>query len=1201
MKKILSLILTLAIVIGLFVPAASAESATPGATTTEFAFLTTSDLHGQIYTTDYSAGYESSGKATTGLTRIATYIKQMREKYGENLYLADIGDTIQGAPLTYYYAFNKPEVDDPAMKAFRTLGYDLWVPGNHEFNYGLDILNRQLDYLTSPASGKETPAGVMAANYLDAAARAADANSWKTWKNYKPYEIRDFDGVKVAIIGLANPNIPKWDIPANWEGIHFAGIYETYKHYEAEMLAQADMIAVMAHCGIATRSEAGDLTVDSVKYLVEHTNSIDFVFSGHEHGTKVLYADNTDGKSIPIVQPNTKAKAIGQVIVTYDKAEKKVVDLTAKDVSMTKKVSGKTVASYDIDQELDQILKPYEETTWKDYMLQVIGRANGDYPAAVLGSAPSAFMDLINRVQILGAYDRTGKNTPDNPNDDKPAQLSISAPLTAGSKKNLIAEGDIHLGDMFSLYRFENWFYQIKMSGKEVRTWLECSASKIYKSNGKIYFKDGLTYYDVIYGDGFSYTIDYAQPAGSRVVKMTYNAKPVTDDQEFTVVLNNYRFNGGGNYVNYLNTHGCNFVANDPDRIIYSSQFDMINGEDEGQARSLLVSYIKEQSASEAKGITPEITSKWKVINSNEKSQDIVVLYTNDVHTYIDNKEGKGLRYSDVAGYRDDLRDSYENVLLVDAGDHIQGTAYGGMDSGETILRLMQAAGYDLATLGNHEFDYGMERALAVAKNGTIPYISCNFYNEKDGVKGTNVLDSYKIFDLGGKNVAFVGITTPESFTKSTPKYFQDKDGNYIYGIAGGTDGQALYDSVQAAIDEVKAAGADYVIALAHLGVDESSHPWTSKDVIAHVTGLDALLDGHSHTVVEQEIVKDKAGRDVVLSQTGSYLKNLGQLTITTDGKISTQLLSSVTTEKNWAVKELEDAWIAQIDAELGQKIGTIDSVLGNYNKDGKRLVRSRETNTGDFAADALYHLFLDQGVDVAIMNGGGVRNNEITGELTYKKMKEIHTFGNVACLQRVTGQMLLDALEWGARNADADIAKENGGFLQVSGLKYEIHTYIDSTVQKDEKGVWTGGPTGEYRVKNVQIFNRATNTWEALDLTKEYKLAGYNYTLRDLGDGFAMFKGAVNELDYVMQDYMVLANYVRSFENGHVTGYANVEGGDGRISFVFQKAPNGDPGSSGGPQTGDETALGAYTVTSVVALLGLGACLALRRRKSYK
>ena len=1161
--------------------------------TVEFAFLTTSDLHGQIYATDYSAGYENSGKGNVGLTRVATYIKQMREKYGDNLFLADIGDTIQGAPLTYYYAFNKDCTEQPAMKAFRTIGYDMWVIGNHEFNYGLEVLNRQLDYLTSPSNGKETQVNVHMANYLDASTNSDASKDWKTWKGYAPYEIKDFGGVKVAIIGIGNPNIAKWDIPENWKGVYFAGVIETYEHYEKEMLEKADMIVVMSHSGIGESPTDSDF----IKELVGKTNSISFAFCGHQHGKTVEYAENKDGVKIPLLQPNTKANAISQVLVTYDKTDNKVVKLDAQNVPMTEKVDGKTVPLYEVDAELEAILKPYEETTWKDYMLRVIGKAKGDYPAANLGEAPSAFMDLINKVQILGAYDRTGENTPDDPTDDTPAQLSISAPLTAGSKTNLIGKGDIYLGDMFSLYRFENWFYQITMSGKEVRTWLEFAATKI-NPDGTV---TDLTYYDVIYGDGFSYTLDYAKPEGSRVVKMTYNGLPVADDKEFTVVLNNYRYNGGGNYVNYLNDHGCNFTPNDPDRIIYSTQFDMLNGEDEGQARTLLINYIKEQTK-ENGGIEPEITSNWKVINSGEKSDDIVILYTNDVHTYIDNKDGEGLRYSDVAGYRNDLKDYFKNILLVDAGDHVQGTAYGGMDNGATILNLMKAAGYDLATLGNHEFDYGMERALEIANNGKIPFVSCNFYNEKDGVKGTNVLDSYKIFDMGGKKVAFVGITTPESFTKSTPKYFQDANGNYIYGIAGGTDGKALYAAVQTAIDAAKAEGADYIIGLAHLGVDESSHPWTSKDVIANVSGFDAVIDGHSHTTMEQEKVKDKNGKEVVLTQTGSYLKKFGQMTITANGEISTKLISSVKTDKDAAVKEIEDQWIKQLDEELGQKIGSIEATLDNYNKDGKRLVRSRETNTGDFAADALYYLFLDQDVDVAIMNGGGVRNTAITGDLTYKKLKEIHTFGNVACLQRVTGQQILDALEWGAKNVSEDIASENGGFLQVSGLKYEIHSYIKSTVQKDEKDIWIGGPTGEYRVKNVKIYNKETKTWDDLDLKKEYKLAGYNYTLRDLGDGFAMFKGAVNELDYVMQDYMVLANYVQGFDDGIVPGYENIEGGEGRITFVFNNAGGGGkPDPTPGPKTADETNLTFYMITGVVALVGLGTCVMVRKKKEQE
>lgn len=235
-------------------------------------------------------------------------------------------------------------------------------------------------------------------------------------------------------------------------------------------------------------------------------------------------------------------------------------------------------------------------------------------------------------------------------------------------------------------------------------------------------------------------------------------------------------------------------------------------------------------------------------------------------------------------------------------------------------------------------------------------------------------------------------------------------------------------------------------------------------------------------------------------------------------------------------------------------------------------------------------------------MNGGGVRNMAVTGDVTYKKLKENHTFGNVACLQRVTGQQILDALEWGARFVSEDVATECGGFLQVSGLTYEVHSYIKSTVQHDEKDVWTGGPTGEYRVKNVKIYNKKTNTWDALNLNKEYKLAGYNYTLRDLGDGFAMFKGAVNELDYVMQDYMVLANYLHAFPDSVVTGYENIEGGEGRITFVFKNAGGEDkPEPTPGPKTADDTNLTFYMITGVVALVGLGTCVMVRKKKEQE
>ena len=561
-------------------------------------------------------------------------------------------------------------------------------------------------------------------------------------------------------------------------------------------------------------------------------------------------------------------------------------------------------------------------------------------------------------------------------------------------------------------------------------------------------------------------------------------------------------------------------------------------------------------------------------VETETPGEDVVILYTNDVHTYID----KPLSYDVLAALKSELQETYGNVLLVDAGDHIQGTAYGSMDKGESIIKLMNSAGYDLATLGNHEFDYGMEGTMDVISWAEFSYVSCNFYKEEAGVRGENVLEPYKLFDIGGQKIAFVGITTPESFTKSTPAYFQDEAGNYIYGISGGEDGQALYDDVQSAIDAARAEGAELVIALGHLGVDPSSKPWTSEEVIANVSGLDAFIDGHSHTVVFDTQVSGKDGASVELTQTGEYFGSIGMMLIDGEsGEISTapidytEITETVTDEagnpvlneageeeiqvvgyefdlqlyegKTWLsdadTAAIKDAWIAEIDTQLGQLIGSTQLVLDNYDASGTRLVRSQETNTGDFTADALYYLFDSMGldVDVAVMNGGGIRNEAVTGELSYKTAKTIHTFGNVACLQTVTGQQLLDALEWGARSVGT--GEECGGFLQVAGITYKVDSQWPSSVQMDDKGVWIGGPTGGYRVYDVMVYNRETDAYEELDLDANYNLAGYNYTLRDLGDGFNMFSSAVNVLDYVMEDYMVLANYIQAFENGEV-GAAN-------------------------------------------------------------
>ena len=424
---------------------------------------------------------------------------------------------------------------------------------------------------------------------------------------------------------------------------------------------------------------------------------------------------------------------------------------------------------------------------------------------------------------------------------------------------------------------------------------------------------------------------------------------------------------------------------------------------------------------------------------------------------------------------------------------------------------------------------YFMDRAKELMRDADFPYLSCNWVDLRTGLR---VLPAVKLFPAGGKWIAFVGITTPESFTKSTPAYFMNaKQTKYIYDILGGDDGRKLYDAVQKAIDKAKALGADIIIGLGHLGVDPSSSPWTSEEVIAHTHGFTAFIDGHSHTVMANKQVTDASGKAVTLTQTGSYFKNIGKMTVGADGTITTELIDTYE-GLDAAVAATASNWISAVDDMLGEEIAVGDTKFYiNDPATGKRRIRSGETNLGDFVADGIYTYFneVEQlNCDIAIMNGGGIRSDEDAGYWTFKTCKQVSPFGNVACLMSVTGKQIQDALEFAARFAGAE-GKENGGFLQVAGARYTIHPMIPNTVQTNDKNVWTGSAATP-RVSNVEIYDKTTGTYQPLDPNATYALAGMNYTLRNLGDGFAMFDGATLIKDYVSEDYLVMSSYAAMF-----------------------------------------------------------------------
>ena len=523
--------------------------------------------------------------------------------------------------------------------------------------------------------------------------------------------------------------------------------------------------------------------------------------------------------------------------------------------------------------------------------------------------------------------------------------------------------------------------------------------------------------------------------------------------------------------------------------------------------------------------------------------QDVMVLFTSDVHCGIESNFG----YAGLAMVRDAYKNAGYHVLLVDNGDSIQGEPVGTMTTGEANIKLMNAVGYDIATMGNHEFDYGMERFFELSKMANFPYVSCNFNKG-----GELQFAPYVVKEFDGVKIAFVGISTPKTLTSSTPKYFQDENGNFIYGFFEDETGEGLYNAVQKAVDDARAEGASIVIAMAHLGNELECSPYTYADVIANTTGIDALLDGHSHDTNHVEM-RNKARETVLRQGCGTKLEGVGYLKIAAkngamkagvmmwnnDDFNATQLYQ-LDTDVTKAVAEATETLnvkLAEVVAKTDVELTINDPVAKTEEGKPVRIIRNAETNLGDLCADAYRYV---SGADIAFVNGGGIRVSIKEGDITLNDILKVHPFGNALCVCEATGQQILDALEFGAK----DVPGEFGGFLQVSGLTYEIHTYLPSTVKMDEKRMFVG-VEGEYRVKNVMVGG------EPLDLEKIYTLASHNYMLQGQGDGYTIFEDNVYTQESVMLDNQVLITYITEGLNGVVgADYANPYG-QGRIVAV--------------------------------------------------
>ncbi len=475
-----------------------------------------------------------------------------------------------------------------------------------------------------------------------------------------------------------------------------------------------------------------------------------------------------------------------------------------------------------------------------------------------------------------------------------------------------------------------------------------------------------------------------------------------------------------------------------------------------------------------------------------QRKQPIVILYENDAHCAV---EG----YPRLAGQRDAERQHTPYVAVVSSGDFAQGNTVGSLTKGEAIVRIMNAVGYDYLTIGNHEFDYTVPQMQHLSELLTAKTLCCNFSryeqdnDDKDDRDDDDLYPAYEVKDFGGTKVGFIGVATPSTFRSSTPTYFIDDNGNLLYNFHQ-TD---TYECVQEAVNDAREEGAEIIIVLSHLGDDpEVAY---SRGLIAATHGIDVVLDGHAHHVLNERLVNDR-GDSVTLTSTGTKFAYIGRLTIDTDNRVTTELLPISDCHRvNQAVQDTVLAIQQELEARVNAPVGTTAFALADRDNQDNRLVRKQETNLGDFMADVARYT---TGANIGVCNGGGLRAGLYNEIITFGNIVSIWPFNNTMRVVECTGQQLLDAFEVSAAN----LPRENGDFMHVSGLRYTINPHVPTSVIWDDNRMFNGvGKTR--RIAKMEVFMLAggesdklpyeqRGTWQQVNPNAVYTIGGQSYII---------------------------------------------------------------------------------------------------------
>ena len=517
--------------------------------------------------------------------------------------------------------------------------------------------------------------------------------------------------------------------------------------------------------------------------------------------------------------------------------------------------------------------------------------------------------------------------------------------------------------------------------------------------------------------------------------------------------------------------------------------------------------------------------------NLEDLSDDIVIIHVNDVHCGLNDTIG----YDGYKLYKDELKEKYKNIITVDAGDHVQGGTLGAISDGTAIIELMNKLEFDVAILGNHEFDYGIERLNQLGEDFKSNYTCANFCYRKNK---TTIFDPYKIIEVDGKKVGFIGVLTPLTLSKTYLSSVLDDDGSQLYDFLTGNNTQELYDTVQSHIDYLRNnQSVDYVILLTHIGLEREQY--TSDGLLSNLKNVTAIIDAHTHKVYNVTS-KDKDGKEIHITQTGTKLARVGLLILKKDGTITSENIAEIPEPANktnakqvlrsntnrWVDKETSDfinsLW-DQYKEELGILLGHSDFdmiVIIQSDESTLQECRFKECTLGNLVADAVKDI---GNGEITIVNGGSVRNDMLKGNLTRGRVIDVLPWFNNIVQKQLTGQTILDALEFGV----SKLPEISGGFPQVSGITFDVDSSINSTVQTDPSGMFVN-VAGKRRVSNVKI------NGEDLNLSRIYNASLLEF-IAGGGDGYSMFAKYDITNESLVTDTDALCMYIQINLNGTI------------------------------------------------------------------